>query len=115
MKLKLKKLTIESMGISVLLATMLTVCIASLSLIGWGVLWGVLVAVLYPVAEAGRKFYQENKCRHMTEFVESFNTDVPFAPLFFRKSVMSVNPEVSGITTTEGNVYLSASDWKVKK
>lgn len=52
---------------------------------------------------------------NMTEFVESFNTDVPFAPLFFRKSVMSVNPEVSGITTTEGNVYLSASDWKVKK
>jgi hypothetical protein len=51
----------------------------------------------------------------MTEFVESFNTDVPFAPLFFRKSVVSVNPEVSGITTTEGNVYLSASDWKVKK
>ena len=70
MKLKLKKLTIESMGISVLLATMLTVCVAFLSLMGWGVLWGVLVAVLYPVAEAGRKFYQENTCRHMTEFVE---------------------------------------------
>ena len=60
MKLKLKKLTIESMGISVLLATMLTVCVAFLSLMGWGVLWGVLVAVLYQV----------NKCRHMTEFVE---------------------------------------------
>jgi len=70
MKLKVKKLTIKSMGISVLLATMLTVCIAFLSLMGYGVLWGILVAVLYPVAEAGRKFYQENKCRHMTEFVE---------------------------------------------
>ena len=52
---------------------------------------------------------------NMTEFVENFNTDVPFAPLFFRKTVMSVNPQVSGITTNEGDVYLSASDWKVKK
>lgn len=71
MKLKLKKLTIESMGISLLLATILTVFIAFLSIMGWGVLWGVLVAVLYPVAEAGRKFYQENKCHHMTEFFET--------------------------------------------
>lgn len=70
MKLKLKKLTIESMGISILLATMLTCVIAILSIMGWGMLWGVLVAVLYPVAEAGRKFYQEHKCRHMTEFFE---------------------------------------------
>ena len=71
MKLKLKKLTIESMGISMLLATILVFVIALLALAGWGMLWGVLVAVLYPVAEAGRRFYQENKCHHMTEFFET--------------------------------------------
>lgn len=70
MKLKLKKLTIESMGISALLATMLTCVIGIFFALGPGVLWGVLVAILYPVAEAGRKFYKENKCHHMTEFFE---------------------------------------------
>ena len=73
--------------------------------------------VNYGISEKASVNYENFKKGNlnMTEFVESFNTDVPFAPLFFRKSVMSVNPEVSGITTTEGNVYLSASDWKVKK
>ena len=73
--------------------------------------------VNYGISEKASVNYENFKKGNlnMTEFVESFNTDVPFAPLFFRKSVMSVNPDVSGITTTEGNVYLSASDWKVKK
>lgn len=71
MKLKLKKLTIESMGISLLLATMLTFVILVLSVAGWGVLWGMLVAVLYPVAEAARKFYVDNDCAHWTEFFET--------------------------------------------
>ena len=70
MKLKLKKLTIESMGISLLLASMLTCLIGALWIISPGVVWGVLVAVMYPVAEAGRKFYKENKCYHMTDFFE---------------------------------------------
>lgn len=52
---------------------------------------------------------------NMTEYVENFNTTVPFVPLFFRKTVMSVNPKISGITTNEGDVYLSVCDWKVKK
>ena len=70
MKLKLKKLTIESMGISLLFASILTVLISCLWLISPGVLWGVLIVVLYPVAEASCKFYKENKCYHMTDFFE---------------------------------------------
>lgn len=70
MKLKLKKLTIESMGISLLFASILTVLISCLWLISPGVLWGVLIVVLYPVSEASRKFYKENKCIHMTDFFE---------------------------------------------
>ena len=73
--------------------------------------------VNYGISEKASVNYENFKKgnNNMTEFVENFNTDVPFAPLFFRKSVMSVNPEVSGITTTEGNIYLSVCDWKVKK
>lgn len=70
MKLKLKKLTIESMGISILLATLVTFLVGVLWVCGPGLLWGVLVAVMYPVAEAARKFYKENKCYHMTDFFE---------------------------------------------
>ena len=52
---------------------------------------------------------------NMTEFIEGLNLQVPFAPLFYRKTVISVNPDISGITTNEGDVYLSASDWQVNK
>lgn len=73
--------------------------------------------VNYGISEKASVNYENfrNGNLNMTEFVESFNTDVPFAPLFFRKSVMSVNSEVTGITLTEGNVYLSVCDWKVNK
>lgn len=73
--------------------------------------------VNYGISEKASVTYENFKKGNlnMTEFVESFNTDVPFAPLFFRKSVMSVNPQISGISSEEGNVYLSVCDWKVKK
>ena len=46
-----------------------------------------------------------------TEFVESFSTEVPFIPLFYRKSVVSINPNVSGVD--ENNLYVSVCDWKI--
>jgi len=74
-------------------------------------------AVNYGISEKASVLYVNFKegRSNMTEFVEGFNTTVPFAPLFFRKTVMSVNPNISGITSTEGDVYLSVCDWKVKK
>ncbi len=46
-----------------------------------------------------------------TEFCEVFSTEVPFIPLFYRKSVIAVNPNVTGVD--ENNVYSSVSDWKM--
>lgn len=74
-------------------------------------------AVNYGIGEKASVLYVDfrNGKKNMTEFVEGFNTTVPFAPLFFRKTVMSVNPAVSGLTANEGDVYLSVCDWKVNK
>ena len=47
-------------------------------------------------------------------FVENFSANVPFLPLFYRKAVVSVNPNITG--TGEGNsLYSSVSDWKMPK
>ena len=46
-------------------------------------------------------------------FVESFETEVPFIPLFYRKAVISVNPNITGVD--EISTYYSVSDWKSSK
>ncbi len=48
-----------------------------------------------------------------TEFLESFSTEVPFIPLFYRKSVVSINPNITGVD--ENNLYESVCDWKLPK
>lgn len=47
-----------------------------------------------------------------TEFAESLSTNVPIISLFYRKAVISVNPNVTGIDEA-GEVYASVCDWKV--
>ena len=46
-----------------------------------------------------------------TEFVEVFSTQVPFIPLFYRKSVISVNPNVKGVD--ENDIYGSVCYWRM--
>ena len=46
-----------------------------------------------------------------TVFVESFSTEVPFIPLFYRKAVVSVNPNVTGANSGT-NVYSGVYNWK---
>ncbi len=48
------------------------------------------------------------------EFIERFCTEVPFLPLFYRKDVVSVNPNIQGIDGTFG-LYSSVCDWKMQK
>ncbi len=73
--------------------------------------------VSFGIAESSSKLYTSFKKGevNMTEFIEGFYMNVPFAPLFYRKSVVSVDPAISGITTNEGNAYLSVSEWRVNK
>lgn len=49
-----------------------------------------------------------------TAFVESFSTNVPFLPLFYRKAVVSVNPNISGLSDSK-SLYSSVCDWKMPK
>ena len=45
-------------------------------------------------------------------FVENFSAKVPFLPLFYRKAVVSVNPNITGLGDGN-NLYSSISDWKM--
>lgn len=47
-----------------------------------------------------------------TVFVESFSTEVPFIPLFYRKAVVSVNPNITGVKDGY-NIYYDVCNWKV--
>lgn len=47
-------------------------------------------------------------------FVENFSANVPFLPLFYRKSVVSINPNITGVGD-EISLYSSVSDWKMQK
>ncbi len=45
-------------------------------------------------------------------FVEGFETEVPFVPLFYRKSVVSVNPNITGVNIED--IYSSACLWQIQ-
>ena len=47
-------------------------------------------------------------------FVENFSANVPFLPLFYRKAVVSINPNITGVGD-ENSLYSSVSDWKMPK
>ncbi len=47
-----------------------------------------------------------------TVFVENFSANIPFLPLFYRKAVVSVNPNISGLGDSS-SLYSSVSDWKM--
>lgn len=47
-----------------------------------------------------------------TVFVEGFSTEVPFIPLFYRKTVVSVNPNITGVSAGY-NIYADICNWKV--
>jgi ABC-type transport system substrate-binding protein len=56
--------------------------------------------------------YKNGEGSTMT-FVESFETEVPFIPLFYRKAIVSVNPNIVGFMP--GESYATVSNWKVIK
>lgn len=47
-------------------------------------------------------------------FVEAFSTEVPFIPLYYRKAVISVNPNITG-PKNGNNVYADIGEWTVQK
>lgn len=57
-------------------------------------------------------FYKGNIS--LQKFVEAFYSEVPFIPLFYRKSVVSVNPNIDGVTNSE-ILYKNIDSWKSGK
>lgn len=47
-------------------------------------------------------------------FVEAFSTEVPFIPLYYRKTVVSVNPNITGPQNGD-YVYSDIAEWKMVK
>lgn len=47
------------------------------------------------------------------DFVEGFETEVPFIPLFYRKNIISVSDGITGVDNN--HPYVSISDWKSEK
>ncbi len=45
-------------------------------------------------------------------FVENFSANVPFLPLFYRKAVVSINPNITGIDD-ENNIFSTVSQWEM--
>lgn len=45
-------------------------------------------------------------------FIEGFETEVPFVPLFYRKSIVSVNPNITGVNAQD--IYSSACLWQLQ-
>lgn len=59
------------------------------------------------------KAYKSGTDSTMT-FVEAFSTEVPFIPLYYRKAVISVNPNITGPSNGD-SVYSDVCEWKVQK
>lgn len=73
-------------------------------------------ALNYGIDEEMYDVYKDykNSVISTTGFIESFSTKIPFLPLFYRKAVVSVNPNISGISE-DGELYSSICDWKISK
>lgn len=73
-------------------------------------------AVNYGIDEKMYGVYKSYKNGEITttQFIENFSTEVPFLPLFYRKAVVSLNPNISGVDA-DGELYASLCDWKIQK
>ncbi len=67
----------------------------------------------YGIDEAFYKEYElfENGESTLSTFVESFETEVPFIPIFYRKAIVSVNPNITNFDKYD--IYSSVCDWKI--
>ena len=70
----------------------------------------------YGISDENHEIYSSYKKGEINirTFVESFSTNVPFIPLFYRNAVVSVNPNVQGVAE-QGDIYESVCYWKIKK
>lgn len=57
--------------------------------------------------------YKSGNDSSMT-FVENFSTEVPFIPLYYRKAIVCVNPNITGVKSSH-DCYADICNWKFEK
>ena len=69
----------------------------------------------YGISDAASQIYNDylNGSTTVSQFVENFYTAAPFVPLFYRKTVVSVNPNITGCVQGGNALYASVSDWQL--
>lgn len=72
-------------------------------------------ALNFGISEDYFKEYASFKSGETTvsRFVEGFYTAVPFVPLFYRSAVLSVNPNLEGVSVS-GGIYKNVGNWSFK-
>lgn len=69
----------------------------------------------YGISDAAAESYSDylNGSTTVSQFVENFYMLAPFVPLFYRKTVVSVNPNITGCAANGNYLYASVSDWQL--
>lgn len=69
----------------------------------------------YGIAETFYEEYSDYRNGDITTmtFVESFSTEVPFIPLYYRKTVVCVNPNITGVNNGY-DCYSNVCNWNLK-
>ena len=62
----------KAIGLAICIAMVIVVVLALTELIfGWGVIWGFLAILLYPMADQVIKIWKENNCRDLEDLLEA--------------------------------------------
>lgn len=68
MKIKLDKEFLKTMGIAAVCSLAVTVTLAILSLLSWGVVFAALMLLFMPLAQGAIKFYRKKNCTDLEDF-----------------------------------------------
>ena len=68
MKIKLDKEVLKTMGIAAVCSLAVTVTLAILSLLSWGVVFAALMLLFMPLAQGAIKFYRKKNCTDLEDF-----------------------------------------------
>ena len=75
MKIKLDKQFLKTMGIAAICSLFVTLVLLFLSVISWGVVFAALMLLFMPIAQGAMKFYKDNKCRCLDDFLVELMED----------------------------------------
>ena len=75
MKIKLDKEFLKIMGVAAMCSLAVTVTLAILSLLSWGVVFAALMLLFMPLAQGAIKFYKKKDCMDLEDFFTELMDD----------------------------------------